>query len=178
MESKETLLKMSGSPNGLGTLGSPRSTRGTRPDGFPVLPPIHKPEKRTEDPYAHSKLLTFRLADHQKNLLIKILQEDAIKAAKDEKLYFKHHKDDPKPEEPQMPAEMMSKDRRTQLNYRFLKSCVETGHVEPMQQSWSDRVLELIPEELKHGKILSQLLHELLEEVKTLFESSMKKSMG
>ena len=46
---------------------------GVRPDGFPVLPPIRKPDNPRVDPYANSKLLTFRLAKTQKNLLMKIL---------------------------------------------------------------------------------------------------------
>lgn len=46
---------------------------GVRPDGFPVLPPIRKPDKSKVDPYANSKLMKFRLANHKKDLLMKIL---------------------------------------------------------------------------------------------------------
>ncbi|CAL1542213.1 unnamed protein product, partial [Lymnaea stagnalis] len=126
---------------------------------------------------ANSKLLTFRLADHQKNLLLQILNKEAEQAADNEKFYYKQHKDDPKPIEPEMPQEMMSKDRRIQLNYKFLKGCVETGPVEPMQQAWADRILKMIPDNLKHGRHLGELMQELLAEVKILFESSMRKSM-
>jgi hypothetical protein len=48
----------------LGTIGA---------DGFPVLPPIRKPVKRKEDPYSKSKLMTYRLASENKQLLMKIL---------------------------------------------------------------------------------------------------------
>ena len=50
--------------NKLGSIG---------PDGFPVLPPIKKPAKPKEDPYAKSKLMTFRMANQNKALLMKIL---------------------------------------------------------------------------------------------------------
>ena len=50
--------------NKLGSIG---------PDGFPVLPPIKKLAKPKEDPYAKSKLMTFRLANQNKALLMKIL---------------------------------------------------------------------------------------------------------
>lgn len=41
-------------------------------DGYPRLPPIQK-SKRADDPYANSKLMTFRLANHKQALLMKIL---------------------------------------------------------------------------------------------------------
>ena len=51
----------------------PAAKKNVRPDGFPVLPPIKKPENPRVDPYANSKLLTYRLAKTQKSLLMKIL---------------------------------------------------------------------------------------------------------
>ncbi|XP_059163826.1 dynein axonemal heavy chain 12-like isoform X1 [Physella acuta] len=176
MATQSEIIKLQGSPRtDDGTrLGSASSLRG---GSRVILPPITKPETRS-DPFANSKLMTFRLANHQKNLLIKILNEEAEKAAIEEKQYFKDHKDDPKKVEPQMPDEMMSKDRRIQLNYRFLKSCVESGPVEPMQHTWQEGILKMIPEHLKHGRVLHHLMQELLTEVKALFETSMRKSMA
>ncbi|KAL3853484.1 hypothetical protein ACJMK2_017020 [Sinanodonta woodiana] len=47
---------------------------GIGPDGYPVLPPIHTPGHLSrEDPYAKSKLMTFRLANHNQALLMDIL---------------------------------------------------------------------------------------------------------
>ena len=46
--------------------------RGVGPDGLPRLPPIEKPMTR-EDPFAKSKLMTFRMAKHKQDLLKKIM---------------------------------------------------------------------------------------------------------
>ena len=56
-------------PQGPGKMAGVRR-RG--PDGLPVLPPIERPKTR-EDPYANSKLLTFRMAKHREDLLTKIM---------------------------------------------------------------------------------------------------------
>lgn len=51
-----------------------RSRLGVGPDGYPRLPPISKPNApQREDPYANSKLMTFRLANHKQALLMKVL---------------------------------------------------------------------------------------------------------
>lgn len=67
-----------GSPRSNGTMNgdTPRSrgkTGGVGPEGYPRLPPISKPSIRTDDPYANSKLMTFRLANHKQAMLMKIL---------------------------------------------------------------------------------------------------------
>ena len=46
--------------------------RGIGPDGIPRLPPIQRPAKQ-EDPYANSKLMTFRVAKHKEDLLKQIM---------------------------------------------------------------------------------------------------------
>jgi len=89
----------------------PRKQLGTiGPDGFPILPPIRKPAKPKEDPYAKSKLMTYRLATENKSLLMKILHESAMKASEDTH-YF--NEITPAEEEenpfPDYPPEMMSK---------------------------------------------------------------------
>ncbi|GFO33725.1 dynein heavy chain 12, axonemal-like, partial [Plakobranchus ocellatus] len=157
----------------------PPSTAITRPPGLPVLPPIRKPENPKVDPYANSKLMKFRLANHQKNLLLKILDQQALQTANDENFNYRQEKDEKPPQAPppEMPAEMMSKDRRIQLNYRFLKGCVESGPVEAMQQSWADSILSMVPESLRTGAVLRELMQELFTEVRSNFESSMRKSM-
>ena len=73
---------------------------------------------------------------------------------------------------------MMSQDRRIQLNYRFLKGCVESGPVEAMQHSWADRILQMVPEHLRNAKVLHELLEDLFTEVRSNFENSMRRSMG
>ena len=46
--------------------------RGVGPDGLPRLPPIATPKTR-DDPYAKSKLMTFRMAKHREGLLHDIM---------------------------------------------------------------------------------------------------------
>lgn len=57
---------------------SPRTEKnkgkGIGPDGYPRLPPISKANvPQRDDPYANSKLMTFRLAKHKQALLMKVL---------------------------------------------------------------------------------------------------------
>lgn len=58
-----------------GGAGSRQPTKmsGIGPDGYPRLPPIRKPGQKIDDPYANSKLMTFRLANHKQALLMQIL---------------------------------------------------------------------------------------------------------
>ena len=53
------------------TQGRPRN--GVGPDNYPRLPPINRPVKPRDDPYANSKLMTFRLANHKQALLMQVL---------------------------------------------------------------------------------------------------------
>ncbi|GFS01672.1 dynein heavy chain 12, axonemal-like [Elysia marginata] len=156
--------------NGKAQTSTPATAGITRPPGLPVLPPIRKPDNPKVDPYANSKLMTFRLAKHQKNLLLKILDKQAAQVANDEKFNYRQEMDEKKPEPPppEMPPEM---------NYRFLKGCVESAPVEEMQQSWADSILSMVPENLRSGPVLRDLLQELFTEVRSHFESSMRKSM-
>ena len=67
-----------GSPTQNGTMNgdTPRSRGkkgGVGPEGYPRLPPITKPSQKADDPYANSKLMTFRLANHKQAMLMKIL---------------------------------------------------------------------------------------------------------
>lgn len=72
---------MNGHINGQLNGNSPRTEAKNRtklggigPDGYPRLPPITKPNvPQREDPYANSKLMTFRLANHKQALLMKVL---------------------------------------------------------------------------------------------------------
>ncbi|PVD24358.1 hypothetical protein C0Q70_14839 [Pomacea canaliculata] len=151
-------------------------TAGMGPDGFPVLPPIQKPLRQKEDPYSKSKLMTFRLADQNKALLMQILHDSAIKAA-DEAHFFNETKTEESPGPPEYPVEMMSKDRRIRINYQFLKKSVESGPITPMQHQWADHIKNLIPEHLRNSPALKDVMNELFEEVRRNFKESMKKSM-
>jgi hypothetical protein len=64
-----------GIPNG--TSGGPTVQRtklgSIGPNGYPRLPPINRPQRKMEDPYANSKLMTYRLANHKQTMLMQIL---------------------------------------------------------------------------------------------------------
>ena len=65
-----------------------------------------------------------------------------------------------------------------QLNFQFMKRCVESGPTTSIQDEWYDNILELIPHHLKDKKEYRDALKALFEEVVTDFAKSMKKSMG
>lgn len=55
------------------------TTRGKR-EGLPRLPPIPSSALRRDDPYAKSKLLTYRAAKEKQDLLTKIMLDNAMQA--------------------------------------------------------------------------------------------------
>lgn len=57
--------------------------RGPGADLRSRLPPIPNSAKRREDPYANSKLLTYRASKEKQNLLQKIMLNSAVKAYED-----------------------------------------------------------------------------------------------
>uniref|UniRef100_A0A8C8MKR5 Dynein axonemal heavy chain 12 n=1 Tax=Oncorhynchus tshawytscha TaxID=74940 RepID=A0A8C8MKR5_ONCTS len=62
-----------------------------------------------------------------------------------------------------------------QLNYMFLKECVEGSPVVPIQQQWLDAMLTRIPPQLRVGPGRDELLQELCREVSENFLSGMVK---
>lgn len=71
---------MSAKAKGHATKGKAPVVKGVRADGLPRLPPIPKSVLKKEDPYATSKLLTYRAAKEKQNLLTKIMLGNAVKA--------------------------------------------------------------------------------------------------
>ena len=65
-----------------------------------------------------------------------------------------------------------------QLNYQFMKKCVQDGPVTPMAQEWWDAILAMIPERLVQAAWLQPQIVELHNEVRKEYEASIKKSMG
>ena len=65
-----------------------------------------------------------------------------------------------------------------QHNYLFLKKCVETAPITPIQETWLDHMLTLVPPQLQHTPSLQETIKELMEEVTGDFNSSMKKATG
>ncbi|ESP01004.1 hypothetical protein LOTGIDRAFT_225521 [Lottia gigantea] len=64
-----------------------------------------------------------------------------------------------------------------QLNYRYLKQCVESGPVTPMQKEWDRHITRMIPDHLMKGKYLKEHLQDLFSEIRQDYLTSMKKSM-
>uniref|UniRef100_A0A8C4YH30 Dynein heavy chain 12, axonemal n=1 Tax=Gopherus evgoodei TaxID=1825980 RepID=A0A8C4YH30_9SAUR len=62
-----------------------------------------------------------------------------------------------------------------QTNYLFMKKCVESNPVVPIQQQWLTSMLTLVPQSLMEGKDRELLVEELLDEVTKDFEMSMKR---
>ncbi len=65
-----------------------------------------------------------------------------------------------------------------QLNYLYLRKCVESAPVTSMQQEWFDNILSMIPAELKKQKGFNAYKKALFAEIEVNFVKSMKKSMG
>ena len=65
-----------------------------------------------------------------------------------------------------------------QLNYQFMKKCVEGAPITPMQKEWAQKIVHMIPERLRATPVLKECIRELFDEVKKDYTTSMKKSMG
>ena len=59
-----------------------------------------------------------------------------------------------------------------------MKQCVESAPITPMQDEWFQNILTMIPDTLKQGADTMSYIDELFEEIRAVFESSMRKSMG
>ncbi|NXQ38477.1 DYH12 protein, partial [Catharus fuscescens] len=61
------------------------------------------------------------------------------------------------------------------LNYLFLKKCVQSNPMIPLQQQWLRSMLAMVPQPLMEGKERELLTEELLKEVVRDYETSMKR---
>lgn len=62
--------------------------------------------------------------------------------------------------------------------YMYMKKCVESGPVVPIQEIWLRSMLNKVPSFLQRTSHQKQHIGSLFDEVKTDFTASMKKSMG
>nr|DBA18657.1 TPA: hypothetical protein GDO54_016881 [Pyxicephalus adspersus] len=81
----------------------------------------------------------------------------------------------PTPPEPQLPSTMNSEQRKLRMNYLYMKKCVESSPVVPIQKHWLSSMLSLVPQSLQKGRDREALVQDLLEEVSQDFEKSMKR---
>ncbi|XP_053545345.1 dynein axonemal heavy chain 12 [Bombina bombina] len=137
------------------------------------LPPLTLPAGSTNNRSPNSKLLTYRRGKEQQRSLNDIIINQALQAY--EKTMEEKMKRVPTPPEPQFPSTMNSEQRKLRMNYLFMKKCVESTPVVPIQKHWLNSILSLIHPALKQGKGNQEIIRELLDEVSKDFEKSMKK---
>nr|XP_008166211.1 dynein axonemal heavy chain 12 isoform X1 [Chrysemys picta bellii] len=138
------------------------------------LPPIVLPMPSTAGVSStHNKLLKYRRFKEQQKTLNQIVIDRALKdykATMEEK-----YQRVPTPPEPELPSTMNSEQKKRRTNYLFMKKCVESNPVVPIQQQWLTSMLTLVPQSLMEGKDRELLVEELLDEVTKDFEMSMKR---
>ncbi|XP_052045898.1 dynein axonemal heavy chain 12 [Apodemus sylvaticus] len=135
------------------------------------LPPIvHPPKNIGVDTPKQSELLNYRRSKEQQKKINQLVISGAKKSL-DKTL----DKRIPPLPEPDFPPTMTSEIKKKGLNYIFMKQCVESSPIVPIQPQWLDHMLMLIPEHLKEGKNREELLGSLIHEVSMDFEKSMKR---
>ncbi|XP_070246928.1 dynein axonemal heavy chain 12 isoform X4 [Myotis yumanensis] len=135
------------------------------------LPPIvHPPENIGVDTPTQSKLLKYRRSKEQRKTINQLVIEGAKK--KLDKTLSKRTPLSPEPDDPPI---MTSEIKKKGLNYIYMKQCVESSPIVPIQQEWLDHMLMLVPESLKQGKKREELLQSLISEVSSDFEKSTKR---
>ncbi|XP_054407983.1 dynein axonemal heavy chain 12 isoform X8 [Pongo abelii] len=135
------------------------------------LPPIvHLPENIGVDTPTQSKLLKYRRSKEQQQKINQLVI-DGAKRNLDRTL----DKRTPLLPPPDYPQTMTSEMKKKGFNYIYMKQCVESSPIVPIQQEWLDHMLRLIPESLKEGKEREELLESLINEVSSDFENSMRR---
>nr|XP_026690532.1 dynein heavy chain 12, axonemal isoform X1 [Ciona intestinalis] len=125
--------------------------------------------------FSRSKLMTHRRNVHYQQLLNDIIIKEAEAASEETKEIVRCAP--PKKKEPSLPGAMMSSERKRRQMYMYMKKCVESGPVVPIQDEWLQSILMKIPPHLKVSKQQNQRINEIFEEVKIDFEASTRKSM-
>uniref|UniRef100_A0A2K6PQ33 Dynein axonemal heavy chain 12 n=1 Tax=Rhinopithecus roxellana TaxID=61622 RepID=A0A2K6PQ33_RHIRO len=135
-----------------------------------LSPIVHLPENIGVDTPTQSKLLKYRRSKEQQQKINQLVI-DGAKRNLDRTL----DKRTPLLPPPDYPQTMTSEMKKKGFNYIYMKQCVESSPIVPIQQEWLDHMLRLIPESLKEGKEREELLESLINEVSSDFENSMKR---
>ncbi|XP_049921653.1 dynein axonemal heavy chain 12 [Epinephelus moara] len=148
---------------------------------FPVLPPIEGTQGRSEVEQAvaakeeiagklkaQRRLLRHRRSKVQQEQLHMILVSRAMEEYRQSKERGAVRSQSP---EPQFPPSMLSEERKRRMNYMFLKQCVESRPIAPIQQEWLDSIVARVSPKLKEGPDTDKLLQELCEEVSNDFHN-------
>ncbi|XP_057312411.1 dynein axonemal heavy chain 12-like isoform X2 [Hydractinia symbiolongicarpus] len=141
---------------------------------MPKLPPIPK-LMTTKDRFDNSPLLKYRRTQEVKN----ILGSKVMEKAKETKYKTQDslRRNPMKKMEPEMPASMMSRDRRIKMNYQYLKKCVSNAPISPMSIQWWDSIIDHIPDHLIQPAWFAPHIQDLHEEVLADYDKSIRKSM-
>ncbi|XP_074055006.1 dynein axonemal heavy chain 12 isoform X7 [Macrotis lagotis] len=140
------------------------------------LPPIVYPsEEASSSTSSQSKILKFRRIQDQAKRLNQLVIVGAGK--KQDRILKEKKKKDPVTPEPEYPSTMYSELRKKGVNYLFMKKCVESNPIVPIQREWLDNMLKLVPLSLKIGKERELLVQSLLNEVTNEFDKSMRRYM-
>ncbi|XP_062969917.1 dynein axonemal heavy chain 12 isoform X2 [Cynocephalus volans] len=135
------------------------------------LPPIVRlPDDIGVDTTTQSKLLNYRRSKEQQKKINQLVIDGAkrnLERTLDKRI--------PSLPEPDYPSTMTSEIKKKGFNYIYMKQCVESSPIVPIQQEWLDHMLKLIPESLKEGKEREELVESLISEVSSDFENSMKR---
>ncbi|XP_076985037.1 dynein axonemal heavy chain 12 isoform X7 [Tamandua tetradactyla] len=135
------------------------------------LPPIVRPpEDIGVDTPLQSKLLSYRRSKEQQKKINQLVTDGAKK-----NLNRMLSKRVPSLPEPDYPPTMTSEIKKKGYNYMYMKRCVESSPIVPIQQEWLDHMLMLIPQSLKEGREREELVESLVNEVSSDFEKSMKR---
>ncbi|XP_012658003.1 dynein heavy chain 12, axonemal [Otolemur garnettii] len=131
---------------------------------------VRPPENIGVGTPVQSKLLTYRRSKEQQKKINQLVI-DGAKRNLDRTL----DKRIPPLPEVNYPPTMTSEIKKKGFNYLYMKQCVESSPIVPIQQEWVDHMLMLIPESLKIGKEREELIDSLIKEVSNDFENSMKR---
>ncbi|XP_071332600.1 dynein axonemal heavy chain 12 [Trachinotus anak] len=149
---------------------------------FPVLPPIEGTQQQRGEVeqitaakeeiagrlLAHKKLLGHRRSKVQQEKLHMILRSRAMETYRQSKERRAQRSQSP---EPELPACMLSEERKRRMNYVFLRQCVESRPFTPIQQQWLDSIVSRVPVKLKESPETNKLLQELCMEVSNDFRN-------
>ncbi|XP_015148870.2 dynein axonemal heavy chain 12 isoform X2 [Gallus gallus] len=139
-----------------------------------LFPPVVLPSAVASDTSPlQSKLLAYRRCKEQQTVLNQLLVDRALQVYS-ESLEEKYQRGSAPPV-PELPATMSNEQKQRRTNYLFMKKCVQSNPVVPIQQQWLMSMLTLVPQPLMEGKDRELLIEKLLEEIIKDFEKSMKR---
>ncbi|NXW00315.1 DYH12 protein, partial [Fregetta grallaria] len=121
-----------------------------------------------------NKLLTYRRCNEQQKMLNQLLIDRALKVYH-VSMEEKYHRD-PVPPIPELPSTVRKYFFNIlTTNYLFMKKCVQSNPVVPIQQQWLMSMLALVPQSLMEGKDRQLLAEKLLGEIIRDYEMSMRR---